>query len=341
MLNQKTLAQSVTLKGVGLHSGRDCQIRLTPAAENNGVSFEVPDGKGGATTIDANWQNIVNTVLCTELQGRGGRKIRTIEHLMSAIRACNVDNVHIVCTSNEIPIMDGSSLPFVRGIEKVGLRVQQAPRRILKIRKPVRVEVDDKWAEFLPYDGCRYEMEIDFVNPSIGQQLKSYDLSYDSFVQNIAPARTFGELDQASGLHAAGLALGASPSNTLIFDHSIVVSHEGKRFADECVRHKILDAIGDLHLVGGPILGHFKGFKSGHKLHSVLLEAVMTTVGASSWVTAGSHAISDCHPEQVTECIEAKASTAARANNGNASKAGQMVTAIGVDLFDSPGIAKA
>ena len=136
----------------------------------------------------------------------------------------------------------------------------------------------------LAFDGCLYEMEIDFANHAIGQQLKSYDLRYDDFVQQIAPARTFGELDQASGLHAAGLALGASPSNTLIFDRSVVVSYEGKRFDDECVRHKILDAIGDLVFGRRADLGHFKGFKSGHNLHSELLKTVMTTVGAASWV---------------------------------------------------------
>ena len=340
MLNQKTLAQSVVLEGIGLHSGRDCRVQLDPSPENTGITFKVPDSKGDVGLIDANWQNIANTVLCTELQGQGGRKIRTIEHLMSALRACNIDNVQVICSSNEVPILDGSSLPFARAIQKVGLRVQHAPRRLLKIRKPVRVEIDDKWAEFLPYDGCRYEMEIDFANHAIGQQLRSFDLRYHDFMQQIAPARTFGELDQASGLHAAGLALGASPSNTLIFDRSVVVSYEGKRFADECVRHKILDAIGDLHLVGGPILGHFKGFKSGHNLHSLLLEAVMTTVGAASWVTGGTHPICDDHPEQVGNYLHANvsepSSTPARVPSMHPS-----FTAEPIEVFDNPGMAKA
>ena len=340
MLNQKTLAQSVALEGIGLHSGRDCRVQLNPAPENNGVTFLVPDSKGDMGLIDASWQNIVNTVLCTELQGQNGRKIRTIEHLMSAIRACNIDNVQVVCSSNEIPILDGSSLPFARAIQKIGLRVQHAPRRLLKIRKPVRVEIDDKWAEFLPHDGCLYEMEIDFANHAIGQQLKSFDLRYDDFVQQIAPARTFGELDQASGLHAAGLALGASPSNTLIFDRSVVVSYEGKRFADECVRHKILDAIGDLHLVGGPILGHFKGFKSGHNLHSELLKTVMTTVGAASWVAGGAHPICDDHPKLASDCLHAHAPepgpTAAAAPSMRPTFASDAI-----EIFDTVGMAKA
>ena len=340
MLNQKTLAQTIILQGVGLHSGRECQIRLDPAPENNGVSFQVPNDKGDLAIIDANWQNIINTVLCTELQGPSGAKIRTIEHLMSAIRACNIDNVDVVCSANEVPILDGSSLPFVRAIEKSGVQVQRAPRRILKIRKPVRVEMDGKWAEYTPFEGCRYEMEIDFVNPAIGQQLMAYDLSFESFVEKIAPARTFGELDQASGLLAAGLALGASPSNTLIFDQSAVVSHEGKRFDDECVRHKILDAIGDLHLVGGAILGHFKGYKSGHKLHSILLKEVMTTIGAASWVNSDARVISDSHPKPATAYVET-----GMVDHGSASPAAsqqkQPSTIQSVPLFSGPGIAEA
>jgi len=304
VLNQKTLASTVTLEGVGLHTGRPCQITIGPAPENSGVAFKIQSPTGQEKSVSALWQNVCNTVLCTELRGSKGQKVRTVEHLLSAIRGCNLDNVTISCSDNEIPILDGSALPFIHAIRQAGVQVQRAPRRLLKIRKPVRITFEDKWVEYLPHSSCRYDMEIDFKNPAIGNQIMTFDLSYERFVKEIAPARTFGELEQASGLHAAGLALGSSLSNTLIFDKDIVVSHEGKRFDDECVRHKILDAIGDLHLIGGPILGHFRGYKSGHKMHARLLQEVMSSPSTYSWVTAGSADLDDGYPNEDNLTLE-------------------------------------
>ena len=304
LLNQKTLASTVTLEGVGLHTGRQCKVTIEPAPENSGVTFKTKNPSGQEKTVSALWQNVHNTVLCTELRGTNGQKVRTVEHLLSAIRACNLDNIIISCSDNEIPILDGSALPFVHAIRQAGVRVQRAPRRLIKIRKPVRISFEDKWVEYLPHNGCRYDMEIDFKNPAIGNQVMTFELSYERFVKEIAPARTFGELEQASGLHAAGLALGSNLSNTLVFDKDIVVSHEGKRFDDECVRHKILDAIGDLHLIGGPILGHFRGYKSGHKMHARLLKEVMSSTSAYSWVQTGSHDIDDSYPSEDIVTLE-------------------------------------
>ena len=303
MQMQKTLAQPARLKGVGLHSGRQTSIEVLPTGENHGLVFQRIDLQGPFALVKGLASSISDTRLCTVLRNQANVEVRTVEHLLAALRACNIDNALVRLEGQEIPILDGSAKDFINAFKASGVVTQNAPRRVIRIDRPVRVHDGEKTAELLPFDGCRFEVEIEFDNPAIGHQLRQFDLRFAEFEREIAPARTFGELDQAVGLHAAGLALGASQHNALIFDGQTIVSEEGLRFDDECVRHKILDAIGDLYLIGAPFIGSFKGYKSGHAMHAKLIEALFADPGNFSWIMARNDALDDTAPfaNEITE----------------------------------------
>ena len=252
---QKTLAERVTLDGLGVHSGKPVSITLHPAPADNGITFLVShDDAGSETEIRAHWSKVSATALCTVL-GRDSVAIGTIEHLMAALNGLGVDNAMVEVDAREVPIMDGSSAPFVEAIDQAGLVTQNASRRYIRILKPVRVEHNGAVSELRPYAGTRFDITIDFDTPLIGRQRFVSDLTPDVFRTEIARARTFGKVSDVEKLWAMGFAKGSSLENSVAIAEDRVLNPEGTRWPDEFVRHKTLDAVGDLSLAGAPILG--------------------------------------------------------------------------------------
>jgi UDP-3-O-[3-hydroxymyristoyl] N-acetylglucosamine deacetylase len=269
---QKTLNKSIHCRGIGLHSGARVNLALHPAAPGHGIVFRRSDL--GGSEIAASWRNIVDSTLCTTLGDKNGLKIATVEHLMSALAGLEVDNVVIELDGPEVPVMDGSAAPFVFLIECAGLVEQHAPRRAIKVLKPVSVGGDGKSAALLPDDQFRVSFAIDFASDAIKRQELSFTLDAGDFKHEISRARTFGFLDEVDRMQAAGLARGGSLDNAIVISGGRVLNKEGLRYGDEFVRHKVLDALGDLYLAGGPILGHFHGVRSGHATNRTLIEAL-------------------------------------------------------------------
>jgi len=271
---QTTLSQSVVMTGVGVHSGAPISITLHPADADSGINFLVSkDGKD--VEIQAHCDFIKNLTLCTILGSECGAVVATVEHLMSALRGLSIDNVLVEIDNGEVPIMDGSAMPFVRAIEEVGLKDLDAPRSFIKVLKPIRVEENGCWGELLPYNGFRLDVEIDFETPVIGRQRFNSDLNPGVFREELARARTFGFMEQVEGLWAAGRALGASLENTVAIDKDKVLNREGLRWDDEFVRHKALDAVGDLALAGSPLLCSYKSYRGGHALNAKAISTLL------------------------------------------------------------------
>lgn len=279
---QTTLQSRVSLSGHGVHSGKPVTVTLHPAQAQHGIRFLRTGLENGMTAlIPARQDQVTSSELCTIVghPERGG--VSTVEHLMAALFALGVDNALVEINGAEMPILDGSSKPFVDAIDRVGLKRLDAHRRFIKILKPVRVEHGAKYSELLPYeDGFRLSVEIVFDNPVIGRMSKTVDLSADFFRREIAAARTFGFLKDVDHLRAAGLALGASLDNTVAIDGDHVMNPEGLRFPDEFVRHKLLDAVGDLSLAGLPILGHYRSLSGGHRMNVSVLSALFADPSA-------------------------------------------------------------
>jgi UDP-3-O-[3-hydroxymyristoyl] N-acetylglucosamine deacetylase len=252
-------------------------MTLHPAPPGSGIVFRRLDV---AAEIRAEWRNTVESALSTVLAGRDGVRIGTIEHLMAALAANRIDNARIELDGPEVPIMDGSAAPFVRMLERAGSVAQEAPRRAFRIVKPVRVADSGASAALLPAAEFSMSFEIDFDNPLIRRQDLSLRVERETFNTELAPARTFGMLDDWPRLRAAGLARGGSLDNAVVVSGDRVLNRGGLRFDDEFVRHKLVDAIGDLYLAGGPIIGHFRGIRSGHALTRRLLAAVFADPGA-------------------------------------------------------------
>ncbi len=273
---QTTLRDRVTICGVGVHSGAPAQVTLHPAGVDTGVVFLRTGLPGGRERLlEARRVNVTHTALCTMLGDASGASICTVEHLLAALSGLRVDNVLIEIDGPETPIMDGSAADFVAAIDSVGIAQQGRPRRHLKIVKPVRVDHDGGFAEFLPADrGFRLDVEIDFESPAIGRQRRVFDLDPTTFRNEIARARTFGFVSDVQKLWQAGYALGSSLENSVAIDGDVVLNPEGLRYADEFVRHKALDAVGDLSLAGAPILGLYRTYRPGHKLNALALEAL-------------------------------------------------------------------
>lgn len=275
---QTTLRSPVTLDGVGVHSGDGVRIILHPAEANHGVVFlrtGLPDGRD--RLIDARHLNVTATELCTVVGDRDTGAVATIEHLMAALQGLGVDNVLVEIDGTEVPIMDGSSAPFIEAIDSVGLVSLGAPRRYLRVRRAVRVEQGRAFAELRPNArGFRLDVEIDFPTAVIGRQRRICDLSPGTFRREISRARTFGFMRDVERLWKAGFALGASLENTVAIGEDEVINPEGLRFADEFVRHKILDAVGDLSLSGFPLLATYRSFCGGHRMNVAVLEALFS-----------------------------------------------------------------
>jgi UDP-3-O-[3-hydroxymyristoyl] N-acetylglucosamine deacetylase len=269
---QTTIDGEIVMKGVGVHSGAPVSLILHPAGANAGYNFYV-QGKECACHVPGDFRAVSNLTLCTVISGRDGASVATVEHLLAALRGLGVDNCDIELDGNEVPVMDGSAEPFVDAIEEAGLRDLEQPRPYIKVLRPVRVVEGDSVGEIFPYNGFRLDIEIDFTTCFIGRQRLDIDITPSSF-KKICRARTFGFMRDVKQLWAAGRALGSSLENTVAIGEDRILNPEGLRYPDEFVRHKTLDAVGDLALAGAPILGLYRSYRGGHKLNSSVLHAL-------------------------------------------------------------------
>ncbi|MEP7031017.1 MAG: UDP-3-O-acyl-N-acetylglucosamine deacetylase [Pseudolabrys sp.] len=280
---QTTLRDQIAVAGVGVHSGLPVTLTLNPAGDDEGIVFRRVSANGAVEReIRADVRAVTATEFATVLGDSKGPLCSTSEHLLAALRGLYVDNVVIEIDGPEVPIMDGSAAAFVEAIDQAGLTDRASPRRFIEVIKPVRVTKDDAFGELRPYShGFRVEAEIDFAHPLIGQQAIALDIEPDTFRREIARARTFGFMKDVAKLWSAGYALGANFDNTLVVSDDRVLNPDGLRFADEFVRHKVLDAIGDLALAGLPLLAAYKTIRGGHKLNHTVLSALMAD--RSAW----------------------------------------------------------
>lgn len=280
---QTTVFSEIVLTGTGVHSGAPVTIIIHPADPDTGYRFLVSDDDEIKADIAAHHSAVTDVTLCTVVSDESGQSVATVEHLLAALRGLGVDNAIVEIDNCEVPIMDGSASAFVDAIDQVGLRELDAPRKFVKVLKPIRVEDSGCWGELSPHNGFHLDVEIDFDTPLIGRQRKCLELSPAVFRSELSRARTFGFMKDVEMLWAAGRALGASLDNTIALDDDRVINQEGLRFADEFVRHKALDAVGDLALAGAPILGAYRSLRGGHKLNARVLQALFADRDA--WCT--------------------------------------------------------
>ena len=281
MLRQRTLKNLIRATGVGLHSGEKVFLTLRPAPVDTGIVFRRTD-LDPVVEIPADATLVSETTLCTGL-ACGPAKVQTVEHLLSALAGLGVDNAYIELTAPEVPIMDGSAGPFVFLLQSAGIAEQNAAKRFIRIRKPVEVRDGDKFARFEPHDGFRIGFTVAFNHPAIPTSLSraEVDFSTDAYVREVSRARTFGFMRDLEYMRERNLGLGGSMDNAIVLDEFRVLNEDGLRYADEFVRHKILDAVGDLYLAGHAIIGAFEGFKSGHALNNTLVRALLAD--AEAW----------------------------------------------------------
>ncbi len=285
MLKQRTLRTTIKATGVGLHTGARVELALRPAAPDTGVVFHRVDLEP-PVTIPAGAAYVGDTRLSSTLK-RDGAAISTVEHLMSALAGLGIDNLHVDVAGPEIPIMDGSAGPFVFLLQTAGVVEQEAPKRYLRILLPVEVKDGDKWARFDPYNGFKLDFTIDFPHPMFGTENRNVviDFAEHSYVKEVARARTFGFMQEVEAMRAAGLGLGGSLQNAIVLDEHRVLNSEGLRYDNEFVKHKVLDAIGDLYLLGHPLIGQYTAFKSGHGLNNAVARALQARPDAFELVT--------------------------------------------------------
>ncbi len=283
---QTTLASEISLTGTGVHSGAPVSIGLYPADGDSGLRFLLSNGDAESTEIAADQRWVTGVTLCTVLGDGNGASVATVEHLLAALHGLGVDNALIEIDSPEVPIMDGSAASFVEAIDEVGLVELDSPRRFLKVLKPITVEDGGAYGELTPHNGFHLDVEIEFDTPLIGQQRIEIDINPGSFRRELSRARTFGFMKDVERLWAAGLALGASLDNTVAIGEDRVINREGLRYSDEFVRHKALDAVGDLALAGAPILGAYRSKRGGHRLNSLVLKAMFADAEAWTLVEA-------------------------------------------------------
>lgn len=296
---QKTVKSAISCKGVGLHSGKEVTLTIRPAEANSGIVFVRTDLETGKNVIPAHWANVSDTKLCTLISNEYGAEVGTIEHLMAALAGCNVDNAIIELDAPEVPIMDGSSAPFVFLIECTGLVEQTARRLEVKILKPVEYREGDSWARFTPGPTTTLELEIDFNSKAINRQVHMTQLIDGSFKKDLSEARTFGFLHEVDALRKMGLCRGGSLENAIVIDGDKVLNEEGLRFEDEFVRHKLLDSIGDLYLAGYKFIGHFEGYRSGHGVNNKLLHALFANPEAWCLVEERTHGVKTPVEEEI------------------------------------------
>jgi UDP-3-O-[3-hydroxymyristoyl] N-acetylglucosamine deacetylase len=280
MLRQRTLKSLIRASGVGLHTGQTVRIALRPAPPDTGIVFRRID-LASPVDIPARADLVGDTKLCSGLV-KGEVKVYTVEHLMSALAGLGIDNAFVDLDAPELPIMDGSASPYVLLIQQAGIEEQAAPKKFLRVTRRVEVRDGDKWARLEPYEGFRLSFSIEFRHPVIERtsQEVSVDFAETSYLKEIARARTFGFMHEVEELRDSGLALGGGLDNAVVLDEYRVLNSEGLRFADEFIRHKLLDAIGDLYLLGRPLLGAFSAHKSGHALNNRLLRAALADAAA-------------------------------------------------------------
>ena len=285
MLRQRSLKSSVSASGVGLHTGQKVRLTLRPAPPETGIVFRRID-LASPVDIPARAELVGETRLSSCLI-KDGAKLYTVEHLMSALGGLGVDNVYADVDAPELPIMDGSASPFVLLIQQAGIVEQAAPKRFLRVTKRVEVKDGDKWARLDPFDGYKLSFSIEFRHPVIERSTQSVEVNFaeTSYLKEIARARTFGFMHEVEDLRDNGLALGGGLDNAVVLDEYRVLNAEGLRFADEFIRHKLLDAIGDLYLLGKPLLAAFSAHKSGHALNNKLLRALLAQSGALETVS--------------------------------------------------------
>jgi UDP-3-O-[3-hydroxymyristoyl] N-acetylglucosamine deacetylase len=279
---QTTLRSQATVTGIGVHSGSPVSLTLGPAPADAGFIFVRTGLEGCDRELHARADSVISTEFATVLGDRDGPLVSTAEHVLAALRGMGVDNATIEVDGPEVPIMDGSAAAFVAAIDQAGITQQSAVRRFIQVLKPVQVVMGESFGELRPYAaGFRAEVEIDFTNPVIGQQKYTLDLNPERFRREISRARTFGCMNDVARLWTAGFALGASFDNSVVFDEARLLNTEGLRFSDECVRHKVLDVVGDLALAGLPLLGLYRSVRGGHKLNYAVLTALMAD--RSAW----------------------------------------------------------
>lgn len=285
MINQRTLKNVIRATGVGLHTGEKVYLTLRPAAVDTGIVFRRVD-LDPVVELFAKPDHVGDTRLSTALK-EGDVSVSTVEHLMAALAGLGIDNVYVELTSPEVPIMDGSAAPFVFLVQSAGVVEQSAPKKFIRVIKPVRIDEGDKWAKFEPFEGFKVSFAIDFDHPIFAKspQQATVDFSTTSFVKEVSRARTFGFMHEVEALREAGLALGGSHDNAIVMDSYTILNDEGLRYEDEFVKHKILDAIGDLYLLGHQLIGEFSAFKSGHALNNKLLRALIAQPDAWELVT--------------------------------------------------------
>ena len=284
MLKQRTLASQIKAAGIGLHTGKKISLHLKPAPSDSGIIFQRTDVN--SRPIKASLENVFDTRLSTSLSN-SEVKISTVEHLLSALAGLGIDNALVELDGPEVPIMDGSARPFVFMIQSAGIKEQNSPKKFIKIKKNIRVEQDEKWAMIEPFDGFKVAFTIDFNHPAFDQTLQSSEINFSSvsYLSQVSRARTFGFVKDIEKLRKSNLALGGSVNNAVVIDDYKVINDEGVRFQDEFVKHKILDAIGDLYLLGHGLIGSFSAYKSGHHLNNMLLMELLNNRDAWEEVT--------------------------------------------------------
>lgn len=285
MIKQRTLRRTIKATGITLHSGEKAILTLRPAAANTGIIFRRVD-LNPIVDIKATPENVVDTTLSTCL-GKGNVRVSTVEHLLSAMAGLGIDNAYVDITAPEIPIMDGSASPFIFLLQSAGIEEQKAPKRYIRIKEKVVVKDGDKQASFEPFSGFKVSFTINFEHPVFKSRSQSttLDFSSSSYVKEVSRARTFGFLSDYEKLRQHNLAIGASLDNAVVVDDFRILNDDGLRYEDEFVKHKILDAIGDLYLLGSNLIGAFSGYKSGHALNNALLRTLLANQSAWEYVT--------------------------------------------------------
>jgi len=285
VLKQRTLRNVISATGVGLHTGQKVTMTLRPAAVNTGIVFRRVD-LPQTPLIKADPFHVTDTRLCSALEANGA-KVMTVEHLMSALAGLGIDNVYVDLTASEVPIMDGSASPFVFLVQSAGVEEQNALKRFIRVKSKISIAEGDKWVKLEPYNGFRVTLSIDFDHPVFEHSGKAVtvDFADTSFVKEISRARTFGFMHEVEYLRNNGLALGGSLDNAIVMDEFRVLNSEGLRYDDEFVKHKALDAIGDLYMLGHPLIGAFTGHKSGHALNNLLLRGLLADQTAWEYIS--------------------------------------------------------
>ncbi len=275
MLKQRTLSNVIRATGVGLHTGEKVFLTLKPAPVDTGIVFYRVD-LDQPVEIKATTESVTETVMSTTIESNGV-KISTVEHLMSAFAGMGVDNAYVELSTHEVPIMDGSAAPFVFLLQSAGIAEQNKAKKFIRIKKPLEVRDGDKWVRFEPFDGFKVTFTIDFDHPIFKNSVQhaTVDFSTTSFIKEVSRARTFGFMDDLETLRKAGLARGGSIDNAIVMDSFNILNDDGLRYKDEFVKHKILDAVGDLYLLGHPLVGAFSAHKSGHALNNQILRQLL------------------------------------------------------------------